>query len=171
MCDQTKESFEWVFTKFLEAHGGKKPITLFIDQDSVMGAALEKIMPEIRHELCVWHIGQNYQKYLSRYNNDGMNITREFSACMFKYEEENEFKDAFNKLMEKLSDNSWLKFIYDSKKKWAYYFMKDIYTLGIRSTQASESINSTFKNYLNYKLDINRFLEHFDKVLDEKYEK
>jgi hypothetical protein len=49
--------------------------------------------------------------------------------------------------------------------------MKDAYTLGIRSTQASESINSTLKNYLNCKLDINRFLEHFDRVLDEKYEK
>jgi MULE transposase domain len=58
MCDQTKESFEWVFTKFLETHGGKKPITLFTDQDSVMGAALEKIISETRHGLCVWHIGQ-----------------------------------------------------------------------------------------------------------------
>jgi MULE transposase domain len=29
MYDQIKESFEWVFTKFLEAHDGKKPITLF----------------------------------------------------------------------------------------------------------------------------------------------
>jgi hypothetical protein len=32
--------------------------------------------------------------------------------------------------------------------------MKDAHTLGIRSTQASESINSTLKNYLNCKLDI-----------------
>jgi zinc finger SWIM domain-containing protein 3 len=165
------ESFEWVFIKFLEAHGGKKPITLFIDQDSAMGAALEKIMSDTRHELCVWKIDQKCQKYLSRYNKDGMNITGEFSACMFKYEEENEFENAFNKLMGKLSDNSWPKFIYDSKKKWAYYFMKDAYTLGIRSTQASKSINSTLKNYLNCKLDINQFLEHFDRVFDEKCEK
>jgi hypothetical protein len=66
-----------------------------------MGAALEKIMPDTKYGLCVWHIGQNYQKHLSRNNKDGMNITGEFSACMFKYEEENEFEDVFNKLMGK----------------------------------------------------------------------
>jgi predicted DNA-binding protein (UPF0251 family) len=85
MCDQTKDSFEWVFTMFLEAHGGKKPITIFTDQDIAMGAALEKIMPDTRHGLCVWHIGQNCLKHLSRYNKDGMNITGKFSACMFRY--------------------------------------------------------------------------------------
>jgi deoxycytidylate deaminase len=37
-------------------------------------------------------------------------------------------------------------------KKWAYYFMKDAYTLGIRSTQTSERINVILKNYLNCKL-------------------
>jgi hypothetical protein len=66
----------------------------------------------------------------------------EFSACMFRYQEENKFEDAFNTLIKKLSDNSWLKFIYESKKKWTCYFMKDAYTLGIRSTQTSESMRA-----------------------------
>jgi zinc finger SWIM domain-containing protein 3 len=74
-----------VFTKFLEAHGGKKPITIFTDQDIAMTAALEKIMLDTMHGLCVWHISQNCLKHLSRYNKNGMNITGEFSACMFRY--------------------------------------------------------------------------------------
>jgi zinc finger SWIM domain-containing protein 3 len=53
MCDQTKESFEWVFIRFLEAHGGKKPTILFTDQDIIMWAALEKVLLDTRHELCV----------------------------------------------------------------------------------------------------------------------
>jgi MULE transposase domain len=85
MCDQTKDSFEWVFTKFLKAHGGKKPITIFTDLDIAMAAALEKIMSNTRHDLCVWHISQNCLKYLSRYNKDGINITGEFLACVFRY--------------------------------------------------------------------------------------
>jgi zinc finger SWIM domain-containing protein 3 len=161
MFNQTIESFEWVFINFLEAHHGKKPITIFTDQDIAMGVALEKVMPETRHGLCTWHISQNCVKHLMCYNKNGMNITGEFMACMFKYEEEYEFENAFQELMKKLNEHSWLKFIYDSKKKWAYCFMKHALTLGIRSTQASESINSTLKNYLNCNLDINRFLEHF----------
>jgi NMD protein affecting ribosome stability and mRNA decay len=58
------------------------------------------------------------------YNKNGMNITGEFMACMFKYKEEEEFENAFQELMKKLNEHSWLKFIYDSKEKWAYYFMK-----------------------------------------------
>ncbi|KAJ3687637.1 hypothetical protein LUZ61_016801 [Rhynchospora tenuis] len=137
MCNQTKDSFEWVFIKFLEAHGGKKPITIFTDQDCAMGLALEKTMPDTRHGL---------------------------------YEEEEEFDDAFAILCLCCGDE-WLEFIYDSKEKWAHCYMKDAYTLGIRSTQASESINSNLKAYLNCKLDISRFFEHFERVLDDNREK
>jgi hypothetical protein len=35
---------------------------------------------------------------------------------MFRYEEEDEFVDAFNTFIEKLNDKSWLKFIYVSGK-------------------------------------------------------
>jgi hypothetical protein len=49
--------------------------------------------------------------------------------------------------------------------------MKDAYTLGIHNAQTSESINITLKNFLKCKLDLNRFLEHFDMALDEKREK
>jgi MULE transposase domain len=52
MFNQTIESFEWVFINFLEAHHGKKPITIFTDRDSTIGVALEKVMSETRHGLC-----------------------------------------------------------------------------------------------------------------------
>lgn len=79
MFNQTIEYFEWVFTKFLEAHHDKKSITIFTDQDRAMGVALEKVMPETMHGLCVWHINQNCARHLMCYNKNGMNITGEFS--------------------------------------------------------------------------------------------
>jgi zinc finger SWIM domain-containing protein 3 len=42
MFNQTIESFEWVFTNFLEAHQGKKLITLFMDQDSAIGGCFRE---------------------------------------------------------------------------------------------------------------------------------
>ncbi|KAJ1689547.1 hypothetical protein LUZ63_013702 [Rhynchospora breviuscula] len=172
MCDHTKESFEWVFTKFLEAHGSKKPITIFTTQDGAMGLALEKVMPDTRHGLSTWHIEQNCVKHLSCYNKDAMNITGDFNACMYRYEEEKEFEDAFNALRRNVDAiETWLDFIYCSKKKWAHCFMKDAYTLGMCSTQTSESIKSNLEAYLNCKLDIHRFLEHFDRVLYENRDK
>jgi zinc finger SWIM domain-containing protein 3 len=101
-----------------------------------------------------------------------MNITGDFSACMFKYEDKSDFENAFNELKSKLGeDNTWLKFIYGCKEKWAYCFMRDALPLGIRSTQASESINADLKDYLSCKLDIYHFLENFDSILDKKRDK
>ncbi|KAJ1700267.1 hypothetical protein LUZ63_000046 [Rhynchospora breviuscula] len=102
MCNQNKESFEWVFTKFLDTHGGKKPITIFTDQDSAIGIALEKIIPDTRHALCMWHIGQNCFKKLGKNIKEEKSITGEFNNCVYRYEEEKEFEDAFNILMKKL---------------------------------------------------------------------
>ncbi|KAJ1689672.1 hypothetical protein LUZ63_013827 [Rhynchospora breviuscula] len=177
MCDQSTESFAWVFTKFLEANGDKRPITMFTDQDHAIGKALGQVLPDTKHGLCVWHIMKNAQKKLSKYNKkkdkNDPGLMGEFCKCLFKYEVEEEFEKAFKELAEKVDekDKRWINFIYDCKKKWAYCFMKDAYTLGIRSTQSSESINSDLKDYLSCKMDINRFMKHFDRVVDAKREK
>jgi hypothetical protein len=46
--------------------------------------------------------------------------------------------------------------------------MNDFFTLGIRSTQLSESLNSDLKDYLKSNLDIIRFLKQFEKVVQGK---
>jgi hypothetical protein len=40
LYDETIESFVWLFETFLEAMFGKKPITIFTDQDAAMSAAI-----------------------------------------------------------------------------------------------------------------------------------
>jgi zinc finger SWIM domain-containing protein 3 len=49
--------------------------------------------------------------------------------------------------------------------------MKDIFTLGMRSTQLSESLNSDLKEYLKSNLDIIRFLKQFERVVQGKRNK
>ncbi|KAJ4790327.1 hypothetical protein LUZ62_041573 [Rhynchospora pubera] len=147
MCDQTRESFEWVFTKFLEAHDGKKSNTIFTDQDIAIGLALEEIMPDIRHGLCTWHINQNCVKHLSTFNDEKNHITSKFNECLYRYEEEEEFENAIKFLMEQVNDEGkkWLEFIYKSKEKWAYCFMKDAYTLGIPSKLYTPKVFELFQ--------------------------
>ncbi|KAL2902310.1 Protein FAR1-RELATED SEQUENCE 5 [Bienertia sinuspersici] len=57
--DETKESFEWVFKTFKKSMRGKCPISIFTDQDAAIAAAIEKIFPNLRHRLCLWHLSQN----------------------------------------------------------------------------------------------------------------
>ena len=49
--------------------------------------------------------------------------------------------------------------------------MKNEFTLGIRSTQFSKSLNGDLKDYLKSDLDVAEFFEHFDRVIEKKWER
>jgi hypothetical protein len=44
-----------------------------------------------------------------------------------------------------VAKQTWLDSIYKLKEKWAISFMKGVLTLGMRSTQLSESLNNDLK--------------------------
>jgi zinc finger SWIM domain-containing protein 3 len=46
--------------------------------------------------------------------------------------------------------------------------MRDVFSLGVRSTQLSESFNNALKNHLKSDFDIVRFLKHFERIVQEK---
>jgi zinc finger SWIM domain-containing protein 3 len=54
------------------------------------------------------------------------------------------------------------------KEKWAECYMRDVFSLGVRSTQISESFNNALKNHLKSYFDIVRFLKHFERTVEEK---
>ena len=49
--------------------------------------------------------------------------------------------------------------------------MQDVFTLGMRSTQLSESLNSELKRHFKSDFDIIRFLKHFERVVADKRKK
>nr|XP_015648302.1 protein FAR1-RELATED SEQUENCE 5-like isoform X2 [Oryza sativa Japonica Group] len=49
--------------------------------------------------------------------------------------------------------------------------MRDVFSLGVRSTQLSESFNNALKNHLKSDFDIIRFLKHFERSVQDKRDK
>jgi zinc finger SWIM domain-containing protein 3 len=49
--------------------------------------------------------------------------------------------------------------------------MKNAFTLGVQSTQLSESLNGDLKAYLKLYLNIVDFFQHFERVLEQKRHK
>ncbi|XP_042505688.1 protein FAR1-RELATED SEQUENCE 5-like [Macadamia integrifolia] len=82
-----------------------------------------------------------------------------------EYEEVIEFENAWMKLRSDhlVTDPSWLDRIYGLKEKWAKCF-----TIGMRSTQLSESLNGDLKDYLKSSLDLVQFFKHFERVVNDK---
>jgi zinc finger SWIM domain-containing protein 3 len=170
LYDETFESFKWLFKTFLSVHSNKHPRTIFTDQDAAMGKAVDAVFTEAWHGLCNFHIMQNAVKHLpqKKKDEDGPNVLAEFSACMYKYEDEQAFEEAFTAIRSKMDTQTWLDSIYKVKEKWARCFMRNAYTLGMRSTQLSESLNSDLKNHLKSDLDILRFFKHLERVVQGK---
>lgn len=70
LLDETTESFKWLFKSFLESMGNQPPRTIFTDQDQAMSNAIEQMLPNTRHRLCLWHIGKNAPSLLGELNTD-----------------------------------------------------------------------------------------------------
>ena len=176
LFDETCASFTWLFKAFLAAHNGKQPRAIFTDQDTAMGNAIKEVFTEAWHGLCTHHIMQNAVKHLCNKKNDEdeeSHVLTDFSACMYSIEDKIAFEEAFNIMRNKVDNKrvSWLDSIYKFKEKWAECYMRDIFTLGMRSTQLSESFNSDLKQHLKSDFDIIRFLKHFERAVQGKRNK
>ena len=67
-----------------------------------------------------------------------------------------------------VKENKWLMGLYKVKEKRAKCYMKSAFTIGMRSTQLSKSLNADLKTCLKPNLDIFQFFNHFDRVVNDK---
>jgi zinc finger SWIM domain-containing protein 3 len=111
---------------------------------------------------------QEKKKEKKKEENEETSVPSDFSACMFEYEDIAEFEQKFNLMRQKVSKQTWLDGIYKLKEKWAKCYMKDVFTLKMRSTQLSESLNNDLKIHFKLDFDIIRFFKHFERVMQGK---
>nr|XP_048324128.1 protein FAR1-RELATED SEQUENCE 5-like [Ziziphus jujuba var. spinosa] len=173
LYDESAETFIWLFDTFVKAMSGKKPKTILTDQDPAMAKALTSQWPETCHRLCIWHLYQNAVKHLSGVFAKFREFAKDFSSCIYDYEEEQEFFLAWNAMLEKydLKDNDWLIRMFDLRKKWALVYGRETFCADMTTTQWSESMNNVIKNYVSYQHNLLRFFEHFQRLIeDRRYE-
>ncbi|KAG6421537.1 hypothetical protein SASPL_118093 [Salvia splendens] len=157
LYDETIETFEWLFGAFEDAMMGKRPKTILTDQDQAMSAALASKWLSTYHRLCVWHIFQNAAIHLSSVFSSFKNtFAADFSHCVYDFEEESEFLDVWNEMLEKfnLKDNQWLARMFSLMEKWALVYGRSTFCADIITTQRNdrrekESIED-FKNAQSY---------------------
>ena len=184
LFDETSDSFKWLFETFLAAHNGRQPRTIYTDQDAAMGKAIKEVFTESYHGLCTFHIMQNAVKHLcplkgeekdeeegegsGEDEEEESHVITDFGECMYGFEDKVEFEEAFDNMRSKVHKQTWLDSIYKLKEKWAECYMRDVFSLGVRSTQLSESFNNSLKNHLKSDFHIVRFLMHFERTVEVK---
>ncbi|RWR82329.1 protein FAR1-RELATED SEQUENCE 5-like protein [Cinnamomum micranthum f. kanehirae] len=170
LYDETVESYKWLFKTFCDAMSGRKPKTIFTDQSRVMANAIEVEMPETVHRICAWHIFQNALKHLSHVFSASQSFSDDFGKCVYDYEEEDEFLQAWDNMLRKyrLVDNMWLQQLFIEREKWALVYGKDTFCADIINTQRGETLNKEFKKYLHPTHNMLHFLENFQRLVDER---
>ncbi|KAK4589795.1 hypothetical protein RGQ29_020397 [Quercus rubra] len=148
LYDETIESFVWLFETFLEACLKKKPITIFIDQDAEMSAAIELAYVA------------NAEKHLGHLLKTEPQFNADFLACIYEYDDEDEFLTTWNEMLDKydVRENKWLIDLFKLKEKWAQAYL-------------SESFNVDLKDCLRTDLNIVEFFTHFETIVNQKRDK
>ncbi|XP_010275942.1 PREDICTED: protein FAR1-RELATED SEQUENCE 5-like isoform X2 [Nelumbo nucifera] len=167
LYDETVDTFEWLFNVFLKTMGGKKPNTILTDDDVAVEKAINLVLPESHHRLCVCHIFQNAAIHLSGVFEKFKTFSKDFSNCLYDCENVDEFENAWESMinMYGLQENDWLQRLYSKRHKWALAFQRQIFFADISTTQRSESFNSCLRKYLNIRYDLLIFLRHFERVV------
>ncbi|KAG5548517.1 hypothetical protein RHGRI_014013 [Rhododendron griersonianum] len=77
---------------------GKKPVSIFTDQDAAMAKAISIVMPDVTHGLCTFHLNQNALKHLGHLFRDDSDFGKELNTCIFGYEDEQKLEQGLDRM-------------------------------------------------------------------------
>ncbi|CAL9764090.1 unnamed protein product, partial [Musa acuminata subsp. burmannicoides] len=170
LYDETEESFKWLFQTFKDAMNGKQPKVILTGQSKMMSNALAATWPGTTHRLCVWQLYNDATMYLNFIFQGSKTFSRDFSKCIYDYEDEEEFLSGWQTLLQSydLHANEWLASLYEDRKKWALPYERQMFCADMTSTLVSENMNSELKEYLDPKLDLLDFFKRYEEIVDKR---
>ncbi|XP_074305945.1 protein FAR1-RELATED SEQUENCE 5-like [Silene latifolia] len=130
LINESKESFAWLFTKFLEAMGGRYPVCIITDEDLGIEGGLKKVFKDkVQHRYCMWHILKKLPEKVGPVICRETEFLKEINSCVWGEDvEPAEFEERWTSIVEAhgLSDNEWLQENYGIRHFWipAYFHLE-----------------------------------------------
>ncbi|XP_057808511.1 protein FAR1-RELATED SEQUENCE 5-like [Salvia miltiorrhiza] len=165
LSNENTESYEWLFSAFLESMYRKEPTIIFSDQDQALMNGLDNTFCQASHRLCQWNINKNAGKQFGK-----LNYNKEFKRlwyrCMNGCEGADEFETSWARLIEEfnLMDNKWFKSMYNLRKRWSSAFTLDKFSGGLHATSRSEVTNKVIKELCSSTSSVYDFVLGFEKM-------
>ncbi|XP_021759155.1 protein FAR-RED IMPAIRED RESPONSE 1-like [Chenopodium quinoa] len=172
--DEKTNSFVWLLETFLKAMENRTPTLIFTDQDQAMANAIEQVLSNTRHRLCIWNLEQNAITRFGALKKD-KEFKYAFNQCLKMCVTEQELK--WQEMMQKyeLTAHSWYQRVYELKEKWCPSLSRDFFSAGILSSQRSESTNHAIRFRASKATTLTEFYTIFKKTTNrwrstEKYD-
>lgn len=64
---EATSDYKWILRQIMAACGGKVPHVLVVDEDKAMESACLKVFPRTHIVNCIWHMQQNFKKFVGTY--------------------------------------------------------------------------------------------------------
>lgn len=103
--NETYETYVSLMERFLEAMGGKSPISVITDGDIAMQNAIKRIISKAYHHLCAWHLICNATSNLKN-----LQFVTKFKQCMLGDFDVSEFERRWDKMVAEfgLENYNWV---------------------------------------------------------------
>ncbi|GJY50069.1 FAR1-related sequence 5-like protein [Tanacetum coccineum] len=165
------EAYTWLLRSFMTAH--EKQLTMIVtDQDEAMKLAIEEVLTESKHRLCMWHIMQKIPAKICKEIYDETDFKERFNKIVWNmFMEPMEFEEKWSKHIEdfRLQNNKWVTRMFNLREMWipAYFIDSPLFGL-MRTTSRSESENTFFKSFTNHGSMLVNFMMCFESVMERQ---
>jgi zinc finger SWIM domain-containing protein 3 len=167
--DESEESLKWLFETFKSAMGGKQPKVLLTDRHLTIGEWWNTIWPGTVHRFCVWQVYNEGLNFLNPVFLGSNSFGKEFSRCMFDFDDAKEFEIEWENMLEnyELRSNVWLTEVYEERERWAPPYCHEIFIGDIKGSLRKETISGMVKKYSDLDLDFMEFIRNFERIVEE----
>ncbi|XP_019161151.1 PREDICTED: protein FAR1-RELATED SEQUENCE 5-like [Ipomoea nil] len=162
------DSYVWLLERFKKTMR-HEPICVVTDQDPAVKIAVARVFGTSKHRFCMWHImckvGEKVGPVLAK---DEVFMRKLNGIVWNKSIDSKAFEDSWSRIIEEygLVDNSWFRYLFESRTFWASpYFHDEFMSRFVRTTSRSESQNSFFGSFSNGHSSLVEFLVHFDSAI------
>nr|KAJ0215469.1 hypothetical protein LSAT_V11C300147800 [Lactuca sativa] len=171
LSSETTESYVWLLKTFLKTFG-KQPTVVLTDEDAAMKIAIERILSDSRHRLCMWHITQKLPSKVCAELADDMKFKKRFNKLIWNSRiDASEFNIRWRSFIEdyKLQEISWFSKMFHMRESWIPAYFRDMPLSGLtRTTSRSESIYSAFNKISHWGNSLVKFFTSFDSAMDRQ---
>nr|GEZ43685.1 hypothetical protein [Tanacetum cinerariifolium] len=115
LLKEDTEAYTWLLKSFMTAHE-KQPTMVVTDQDGAMKRAIEAVLTESKHRLCMWHIMQKVPAKICPEIYDETDFKERFGKLVWNmFMEPLEFEEKWSKLVEDfgLQNHKWMRKMFD----------------------------------------------------------
>lgn len=170
LANETMRSYIWVFKAWLSCTSGHSPQTIITDRCKVLQTAVATVFSNSQHRFGLSHIMRKVPEKLGGLRNyDG--LRKALLKAAYEALQPFEFEAAWGYMIQNfgVTDNEWIRSLYEDRLLWAPVYLKDTFFMGMATARPGETLNAFFDKYLHKQTPLKEFLDKYELALQKKH--